>query len=624
MAVPYFLPLWRISLIAPQYPEGLGMRIGISSVEGAKPNDLNNINGLNHYIGMKPIEADAIPELRFMPWILAALLAGAVAVAVTGRRRLLKAWVSTAFLVSIAGLADFWWWGYKYGHELDPETAIIKIPGMTYQPPLIGSKQLLNFTAVSWPDLGGIALALGIALGVVALWLSRTSRSSVPRPDAAASAPPGRRRSAPGRASAVTAAVLMSALAVAAEPDPVAAQPARGRGDTIVVSPHGAVRTIGRAVRLADSGATVLVRRGVYREATIVVDRPLTMIGDSLAILDGDSVNAILVIEADDVTVRGLTFRNVGFHSIEDRAAIRAGEVSGCRIEANRIEDSYFAIYLAGTSRCLVAGNRIRGAGRGEAHSGNGIHLWTTRDLRIVDNDIRGHRDGIYLEFARASDIVRNRATGNRRYGLHFMYSDSCAYRDNVFDENAAGVAVMYSRTVEMVGNRFERGWGATAYGLLLKDVFDARIARNVFRRNRTALVADAANRIQADSNDFIENGWAVRVLASTDDGRFRANNFIGNTFDVTTNASRLSSRFEGNYWDAYRGYDLDRDGSGDIAHRPMRLFALLVENSPSTIVLLRTPIVSLLDAAELVLPALTPERLVDERPAIRRIAWSS
>ena len=173
LGVTYVVPLWQIRLQAPQYPEGIGMKIHLSDVRGLKPNDLENINGLNHYIGMKPIRPDAIPELRWMPWIVGALIVTGLAVAATGRRRALGVWVGAFALLLLVGLADFWRWEYDYGHDLDTENAIITVPGMSYQPPLIGSKQLLNFVATSLPDVGAIALGLSFALGAVAFALGR-------------------------------------------------------------------------------------------------------------------------------------------------------------------------------------------------------------------------------------------------------------------------------------------------------------------------------------------------------------------------------------------------------------------------------------------------------------------
>lgn len=172
----YVTPLWSVRLVAPQYPEGLGMRITLSNIEGAKEHDLRNINSLNHYIGMKAIEPSAIPELKYMPWIAAALIVTGVLVAALGRRRLLVAWTVAFAALGAAGLYDFWRWSYDYGHNLDLENAIIVVPGMTYQPPLIGTKQLLNFTATSLPDVGGIIAGVAMLLAVVAIVLAYRAR----------------------------------------------------------------------------------------------------------------------------------------------------------------------------------------------------------------------------------------------------------------------------------------------------------------------------------------------------------------------------------------------------------------------------------------------------------------
>jgi copper chaperone NosL len=178
----YLLPLWHIGLEAPQYPEGLGLYIAVNKISGEKPQDLNSINNLNHYIGMKVITPADIPELRYMPWLVAGLIGLGVAAAASGRRVLLYLWVGAFTLGAIGGLIDFYKWGYDYGHDLDPE-AIIRIPGMTYQPPLIGAKQLLNFHATSWPAAGGwvaiVALAIGFGLTLREWRRARTDRLPV-------------------------------------------------------------------------------------------------------------------------------------------------------------------------------------------------------------------------------------------------------------------------------------------------------------------------------------------------------------------------------------------------------------------------------------------------------------
>ncbi|MBV6522425.1 MAG: hypothetical protein MNPFHGCM_02573 [Gemmatimonadaceae bacterium] len=177
LAGAFFLPLWNVALVAPQYPEGLGMRIWINTIAGLKPNDLDSINNLNHYIGMKRIEPESIPELRLMPILVGGLLALGLVAAAVGRRWLARVWVGAFLVLGVAGLVDFYRWEYDYGHNLDMENAIIKVPGMNYQPPLIGSKQLLNFTATSLPAAGGYLIAFSLALGVFALYMDRSRES---------------------------------------------------------------------------------------------------------------------------------------------------------------------------------------------------------------------------------------------------------------------------------------------------------------------------------------------------------------------------------------------------------------------------------------------------------------
>jgi copper chaperone NosL len=176
LGVMFMAPLWSIRLIAPQYPEGLGLVIRLNTIVGIKENDLNSINSLNHYIGMRPILPEAIPELRYMPWIVGALIAGGLLVALVGRRRLLVTWVVALAAAGVAGMYDFWRWGYDYGHNLDVEQAIITVPGMTYQPPLIGTKQLLNFQATSLPHIGAAAAGVAFMLALAALVVAYRAR----------------------------------------------------------------------------------------------------------------------------------------------------------------------------------------------------------------------------------------------------------------------------------------------------------------------------------------------------------------------------------------------------------------------------------------------------------------
>jgi len=172
LIITYFVPLWSISLEAPQYPEGIGLYIWVNKITGKNPHDLKNINGLNHYIGMKEIHPESIPELRVMPWILGFFVVSGLVGSIAFPQRFLSFWLALLILISVIGLVDFYVWEYDYGHDLNPKAAI-KVPGMSYQPPLIGSKQLLNMRTSSWPHIGGWAILISISLAGFALFYDK-------------------------------------------------------------------------------------------------------------------------------------------------------------------------------------------------------------------------------------------------------------------------------------------------------------------------------------------------------------------------------------------------------------------------------------------------------------------
>ena len=176
LILTFFFPLWYIDLEAPQYPEGIGLEIWLNKITGQKPNDLANINGLNHYIGMKEIVPDAIPELKIMPFIIIFLIVFGLTSGISGKRSLVYFWIILFIVTAAIGMYDFYLWGYDYGHNLNPHAAI-KIPGMAYQPPLIGSKMLLNFNAISMPHIGSWILVLAVVLAAVALYLDKKNKT---------------------------------------------------------------------------------------------------------------------------------------------------------------------------------------------------------------------------------------------------------------------------------------------------------------------------------------------------------------------------------------------------------------------------------------------------------------
>jgi hypothetical protein len=168
----YFMPFWTIDMNAPQYPEGIGMHIHINDVTGHKKHDLKSINQLNHYIGMSEIHREDFPEFKIMPWVFAGMIVLGLVAAATGSVKLVITWLVLMVLIGIVGFVDFYMWGYDYGHNLNPNAAI-KVPGMSYQPPLFGCKQLLNINACSWPTTGSIFIGLSFLMAGWVTWTEK-------------------------------------------------------------------------------------------------------------------------------------------------------------------------------------------------------------------------------------------------------------------------------------------------------------------------------------------------------------------------------------------------------------------------------------------------------------------
>ncbi len=391
-------------------------------------------------------------------------------------------------------------------------------------------------------------------------------------------------------------------------------------GRDIHVGEDRAYSTLRSALDSAQDGDTVYVHEGVFAEGNIVIEKSLTLIGKGWPILDGKGEGEILTVKAGFFSIEGFDFRNSGTSFIHDNAAVKFDGVRKGQIIRNRFKNNYFAIYLANTSQCVVAGNEIISNLETETLSGNGIHLWYCKQVTVQDNNIEGQRDGIYLEFVEDSEVFNNTAKLNHRYGLHFMFSDRNRYWNNTFTNNGAGVAVMYSRNVEMWANTFEYNWGDASYGLLLKDIYDSSIHQNLFEQNTIGMLNDGCVRMEIKNNRFINNGWAVKIMANSNDNTFSFNDFIGNTFDVATNSRHNFNLFDRNYWSKYRGYDLDKNGVGDVPFHPVKLFSVLVEKNEPALILLRSLFVNLLDLAEEYIPLMTPEMLVDQKPLMSRV----
>jgi len=388
---------------------------------------------------------------------------------------------------------------------------------------------------------------------------------------------------------------------------------------TIIVAKNTAVNTIKKAIEMAVPYDLIVVKPGTYTEYEIIVNKPLTLMGEN-ALVDGNNQGEIFIVQSDYVRIENFTICNVGTSYVKDFAAIRVRESQNFIIQNNTIKNLFFGIYLEKAKNGKVIGNKIYGKAENEFNSGNGIQLWYCNNIEIKNNYVAKVRDGIYLEFSNYCTITNNISKDNVRYGLHFMFSNNDTVTNCIYANNGAGVAIMFSKQMQMHTNIFKDNWGSAAYGVLLKEVNDTNITNNIFENNTTAINVEGSNRVTYTHNDFIANGWAINSRGANYRNNINFNNFLSNSFDVAYNGPLNNNNFDNNYWSEYAGYDLDRNGIGDVPHRPIKLFSYIVNKVPESIVLLRSLFIDIINFSEKVSPIFTPDHLVDHSPAIKRI----
>jgi len=373
------------------------------------------------------------------------------------------------------------------------------------------------------------------------------------------------------------------------------------------------------AIAHAQKGDTILIYSGVYKARNLIIKIPLTIIGIDNPTIDGENKGTILSVNTDYFSIQNLTIINVGRSFTKDYAAILIAHSKHFTIKNLKLRNLFFGILIEKSHFGLIENNHISSVSLSEAGSGNGIHMWHTSDVIIKNNDLSGLRDGIYLEFVSNSVISNNKSYQNLRYGLHFMFSDKNEYHHNLFKNNGAGVAVMFSKNIKMHDNAFILNWGSASYGLLLKEINDAEIVNNTFEQNTIGINVEGSSRINYKNNTFLRNGWALKVRGACYQNKFTNNNFLNNAFDLSYNSELNDNFFNNNFWSDYTGYDLDKNGIGDVPYRPVKLFSYIINQTPETIVLLRSLFVDIINFSEKVSPVFTPDNLLDEAPLMRK-----
>jgi nitrous oxidase accessory protein len=635
LAAASVLPVWASRLLAPQYPGGLWLWAYGGWVEG----DLNEINNLNHYVGMRPFDANMVPEMvLWLPMLVGLSVAVAFAVyqrGLLGRLALIGLW-----LAPLGVLADIQRWLYIFGTDLDPRSALRLEP---FVPLAIGPTEVWNFTVWAFPGPGLVLLF------VVALLATLARRRSLPSVRVRL-------------ASAIAAFALVMLVAVivgvtrllpAQQASAPAPPVAVGSGDHVHAAHQEAEPfDLAAAVRDASPGSVLRVPSGTYL-LNLVIDKPISLLADGHVMVDGGGQGQVIRIEADDVLVRGLHVMNSGGQVQEGAGILVLGD--NARLEQNLIDHSYTGIAIHGASGATIVNNRVIGQGQVVADvdhaighdaadgsheapadssarvQGDGISLWNVSSVLIRDNEVRGVRDGLYLSYADDVLVDTNRITESR-YAVHTMFGSSVTLFGNEITDNLSGLVLMYTDGVVAGRNEIsDHRSAATGVGILLKDVRAPLLRENVLLRNQVGLHAEGTGQtggVEAVvyANRIAANRVGVALMASADLS-FGANSFDENLTQVLALERGVDRRNVwayrglGNAWSDYTGYDVGGDGIGDVPYVSGGVATALLTRSPALELLTTSPAFHLLATSQAWWSVSFAPAVIDTRPLTQDVA---
>jgi nitrous oxidase accessory protein len=439
----------------------------------------------------------------------------------------------------------------------------------------------------------------------------------------------GRVLGAPGRACVCTLGLMLTLAACGRETasdrgEMAAPKPLPGKPDRCVFVSGGDLQA---AVDAAPEGASLCLSPGVY-DGPLRVTKKLAIWGPREAVIKSSGQGTTIQIEADGAELLGLTVDGSGgrFDTLDAAVHVVADDV---RVQGVRVQHAVFGLLVEKANRALILENVVQGPDEGPLGlRGDGIRLWETRDSEVRDNQVIGSRDMV-VWYSSNNRLVRNTVMRSR-YGTHFMYSHGNYVEGNRYLDNVVGVFVMYSREVTLRGNLMARSSGPGGMGLGLKESGNLTIANNAFIANTKAVYMDTSPLEPDDFNTFENNAFfhsevAVLMHSSEDRNAFLRNRFVSNHAQVQVEGggNALAVKWLENSFDDYAGYDLDRDGFGDIPYEQRRLSSQLQSTYPQLTFFRGSVTLELLDAISALFPMIEPKTiLVDPRPAMGKLAW--
>lgn len=574
-------PYWHLKVKAPQYPSGLNMSIHLDHVTG----DIFEIDILNHYIGMrKSADAAKIERKLSRPGIF--LIAFFLLLATVSRNRWTIFLALPAILFPAIFVSDLFWWLRDSGLNLNPK-APLSSSVKPFIPPLFGEGKIAQFVAEARFEHGFYLSVLAAGLVILALVFRFRQR----RID---------------RKTSFPLPVMVLAFWIFAS---------TGFAQTLTVSPDGPYQKIDAAVADAVQGDTILVRQGAY-PGPLKIEKSVKLLGEGLPVLDGGGQGTVVHLAAPGIVFSGFKIVNSGDYLSSDDAGLRAS-APGALIENNVFENVLFGIDLKNSSGTVVRNNVLHGKKMDPARRGDLIRVWYSHDTVIESNRTQNGRD-VVLWYSKHTTVKGNHFTGGR-YGLHFMYCNDSVVANNSLERNSVGAYLMYSANISMRDNFILNNRGPSGYGVGFKDMTGAEIQANLVADNRVGFFLDGVSGT-FKNNVLAYNDLGIEMLPTASNNRFHANSFLDNGEQVTIEGMGkiLANDWRGNFWSDYRGYDADRDGTGDQPYKAVRFFERLTDRYPSFKIFNGNLSAQALDLASKVFPLFAPQpSFTDSSPAM-------
>ena len=399
-------------------------------------------------------------------------------------------------------------------------------------------------------------------------------------------------------------------------------------------------KSLEETIARAAPGDRIVVAPGHYR-GPLFIAKPLTLHGETGAVIYGGGDGNVLTLAAPDITIRGFTVRGSGSNLTDMNTAIFVDKkASGARIAGNRIESTAFGIWVDGAADVQLVENRVHGDPSIRSQDrGNGIHLFNATGALVANNEVWETRDGIYID-ASNRNVLRGNYLHDLRYGIHYMYSYHNEVVGNRTDHTRTGYALMQSKYLTVRNNRSDQD---TNYGILMNYIVYSEIRDNVVTGTRSLIDGDATRGAAAGAegkaifiyncqfnqitgNLFSDSGIGVHLTAGSEDNAVYGNAFIQNRVQVkyvATRAQEWSREGQGNFWSDYLGWDLNADGIGDRPYQPNDGIDRVLWKYPAAKILMNSPAVNTLHWVQEQFPVLRPPGVQDSHPLMNAPARS-